>query len=233
MKMQRMSGCLAGAVCAVGLSLAWSSASADVVAEPTGNRTVASIGGDRMWQTALGADRTLSWRWEDAATSARLTVTNYTARKSFTTESIVRTEGALYGSFDPNVPQGGGEFLFDYTLCQYAGETLIRTQTARVAYLPSVGDLDVKGSESWELIVKGRPAAYDATWLPETDGQTPVVFATETAQVSLPGLSGYFPILTRELPRRESEVTLSFGEVADAWSSTVLPFVPGSLLLIR
>lgn len=204
------------------------------------SRSVAAGVEGRIWQTAFSPNAPLKWHWQDGETSARIRVVDHMAGEARVSDVISRGEGEPFGSFDPSVPADrvtGREYPYDFTLEVFAGTEQVRTETARVAYLPGVGTdgvgsfrLAPQASREWRRVPAVRLAAYDAGWKEETVGQSPTVFSIGAKEAVLPGSSGYFPISPDQLTTTRQTVALSFGTVTDSWVSSL--YTPGGLLLL-
>ena len=149
----------------------------------------------RIWQTCMNPAEDLKWPWAEGADSARVVFGLLCDGRSKTVV-VARQEGAAYGTCAWPASRDGGERLYDITLTQLSGESVIETQTARVAILPGVGGV---GSATvrdpslpgWgDTQVKNPMFAYDAAW---KTGEVSAVSMSVNggAATTLSGASGY------------------------------------------
>ena len=185
----------------------------------------------RVWQTVFDAASPLSWRWEESAATATLTVSNL-LRKTHASEVVARAENAAYGSYALGYAAGAvpcGEALYDVVLVQRdASDNVVDTQTARLARLPAA--FAVETSNRLARLESPRPVAYDAGWAKSTEGAEHASYTFTpagglSATESLAGVGGYFPV-----DDVAGRLAVDFDDMANVWAADIVP--KGRLLLI-
>lgn len=142
----------------------------------TGTETLAALSGSalvdattsryRHWSTVYATPVPLRLIWPPNATQARLDIQGMNS--AFTTNLTTAVSNWLWQAFNPD---GAAEDVYDLTLTFLgAGETVIETQTARLAVVAgAVGGaaIDaVNGSASWAKVKKNVVIPFDAAWEP-------------------------------------------------------------------
>ena len=187
----------------------------------------------RVWQTVFESSQPLSWRWEGEAASATLTVSNLLT-SGVETIPVPRSAGARNGACAIAYAAGAapcGEALYDVVLRQLdAGDAVIDTQTARLAYLPEAFTL-VK-ERHLGIAESARPVAYDSAWTNATENAAGASFTFtpregSAATESLIGTSGYFAA-----GRRYGHLALDFDDLPTIWTADLAPR-RGTALSIR
>jgi len=197
------------------------------------------IADGRVWQTVLAPSEPLQWPWLDAADSAKLVITNHAAG---TVDEVIveRAENEQYGAYALNVPAAPEEKLYSVALFQYADETRLSADWARLAYIPGVpggNGATVRAAAPAADWKKSEPVAvfaYASVWTNATAdaGTVAVAWINKGVSVSRPleGTSGYDAL---PLPRGvDALLTLSF-DGNDVWGGTVCFGFPGFMLSIR
>lgn len=153
----------------------------------------------RVWQTCLQPSKPIKWPWIDGATAARLTVNSPCEGKAYA-YAVVRADGDRYGMQAlPANRCPGSERLFDLVLEYLNGETVLATETARVAVIPGVagGTIDLRdpAASSWADSPYRHPMfAYDASWADAGDAAVSLRQSIGGAGATvrdLDGTSGY------------------------------------------
>jgi len=122
----------------------------------------------RVWQTCLKPSEPIKWPWIDGATSARLSVTSLCDGK-VSAYDVARASGAIYGTQALPSQPDGSERLYDLTLEQTDGTSVLATDTARVAVIPGVSGgsfmLRPTSGKAWLKADTEHPMfAYDTDW---------------------------------------------------------------------
>ena len=139
----------------------------------------------RVWQTVLDPSEPLSWPWHAGATAATLSISNELTG-AVSTETMQRQEGSTHGEYSMPVSMQSGDLLFTVGLVQTAGEAVLSSDRARLAYTPGSGGGAVTvlatRRSAWKKSSPVAALAYDAVWWPGGDS------AAEASLVrSLPG----------------------------------------------
>ncbi len=152
-----------------------------------------------VWQTCLNPSEPVRWPWVDGSTAARLTINSLCNGKA-SVYTVVRADGDRHGAQAlPENRRPGSERLFDLVLEYLNCETVLATETARVAVLPGVagGTIDLRdpAASDWANSPYRHPMfAYDADW---AEGEASVISlrrsvgSAEAAVRDLDGASGY------------------------------------------
>ena len=128
------------------------------------------------WQTAVDPSSPLTWCWDDAD-SARMTC----SRPGGGVEVLDIKRGKDNDGVDDAlgecvvpVPQefvSGSEYLYDVTLELFSGEKAVRSESARIAFLPGIaaGGMTLREPDSvgWRKIKDARLFAYPPAATPE------------------------------------------------------------------
>ena len=206
-------------------------AAALLASEEVGAITVRPPEG-RIWQTCMNPSEDLKWPWAEGASSARVVFDLLCDGKSKTVV-VNRQAGASYGTCAWPANRNGGERLYDITLTQLSGESVLETQTARVAMLPGVGGV---GSATvrdpslpgWgDARVRNPMFAYDAAW---STGEVAAVSMSVDGGAASPlsGEGGYDVLPAASSPA----VSLLFDGVVEYGATCrYLPY--GSVFVIR
>ena len=190
----------------------------------------------RVWQTDFSPEEPIEWYW-GKATVAELSVTDY-GKDRTVVHTVTRVPETTYGSFALALPADfaqGGERLYDLSLTLKQGETVLSTQTARIARVHDVDGqgVNVKASSDadWGTLSGSGILAYDAAWSAEPQGAAAFVVGGEPGRVvDLPGTSGYAPLNLRA--EGSADVTLRFGET-DYATAHLSRIVFGMVLIFR
>jgi hypothetical protein len=123
------------------------------------------------WQVALNPAQPLTWCW-DNADNAKITVRCIGGETTY--GKVARSEDDEMGEFTLSIPldfYSGVEYLYDVTLELFTGEELVRSESARIAFLPGVeaGGMIVKNplGTDWGKIKNTRLFAYPRAEVPE------------------------------------------------------------------
>lgn len=202
----------AGALLAVCVLLGAETASAN---ESTSGAAVVRGSNARLWQTDFDPGAPLSWRWQSAATSASVLVSNLVARTA-TGTAVVRGLGEAYGAFALAVADLNAECLYDLVLVQKngGGET-ISTEAARVAVLPGVGAsgcvvVQEFTEKPWKTN-KPVVVAYDGEWSGTMPERVDLTVTTETGADSpylTDAKAGYEAFDMKSVARGQTTATL-------------------------
>ncbi|MFA7173150.1 MAG: hypothetical protein WC340_07005 [Kiritimatiellia bacterium] len=186
----------------------------------------------RVWQTVLNPSEPLRWPWINNTDSAVLTITSHW-NNAANTFVVNKTENDLYGTFALEAPPAGKERLYSVVLEYQAGETVVKTKYARLAYIAGVQGRGI------EVVKTGRNStddsvtilAYDREWSAASlaaSGATLTVTPPGDT-IELVGTSGYEPI---KLAQGSSLLELAFdGDVV--WSANAAHLNPGIVIIIR
>lgn len=206
-------------------------AAALLASEEVGAITVRPPEG-RIWQTCMNPSEDLKWPWAEGATSAQVVFDLLCDGKSKTVV-VARQGGAAYGTCAWPAIRHGGERLYDITLTQLSGESVLGTQTARVAMLPGVGGVggatvrDPSLAGWGDTRVKNPMFAYDAAW---SDGEVAAVSVSVNGEAASPlsGASGYDVVSAASSPA----VSLLFDGIVEYEAACrYLPY--GSVVVVR
>lgn len=205
-----------------------------VVSAVAAGATILPASDTRVWQTVFDPSQPLTWRWEDSATSATLTVSNLLSGAKASAVEIERVDGAVNGTYALDYPAGAvscGEALYDVVLAQLdEGGTVLDSQTARLAYLP--GSFPVVAERRLGRMESARIAAYDSAWTDTTaDAASASYTFTPTGDSAdtkvLPSVSGYFAVGCRA-----GHLALGFDALLAVWEAD-LELKPGMRLIVR
>jgi len=150
----------------------------------------------RIWQTVLDPSAPLAWPWHGLADSAALSITNEVT--GLVSDVVVnRGEGEIRGTYALAGPTDGSEGLFSVALVQYAGETMLSSDFARLAYTPGAGGAAVTVRSTrrvpWRKAGQVAPFAYDAAWCGVSPGDVSsaaVAWSAAEGTVGTNALSG-------------------------------------------
>ena len=205
-------------------------------AQPIWAITVRPMSDQRIWQTCMKPSEDLKWPWAEGSSSAQLVFNSLCNGKSKTIV-VARQGNAAYGTCAWPTNRGGGEKLYDITLTQLSGESIIETQTARVAMLPGVdgiGRATVRDPSlpGWRDSREKNPMfAYDAAW---SDGEVSAVSISSkvgsaaAVETPLDGASGYSVFSAASTP--SPTVSLLFD--GDAEYEAACRYIPYGLLFL-
>ena len=206
---------------------------AAIVVLSTFGETILSPSDVRVWQTVFEPSTPLTWRWETAAASARLTVSNLLDKAAPSVSMVARASAAVEGSYAINYAAGAvscGEALYDVVLEQLdGGEAVLDTQTARLAYLPVTFDVQVE--RRLGRIESPRLVAYDAGWTNVTEDASSASFSFTPAMgvavvERLPEVSGHFAV--GDVAGR---LAVDFDGLPTVWASDIVP-KQGAILIV-
>lgn len=201
----------------------------------TNSITLRPVGDGIRWQTCLGpaGNGTVTWRWDDGADSASLTVTCHVERTVIGPVGIARAAGEKYGSYEFGSSWKGARRirLYDFALVMSGDGNVLASQSARVALHPD--SIDVRKpspSRDWRVVDRSAVYAvpYDRSWSGATSAAGAVSLGTVTAEgtgvsAELDGVSGFAPLDVSPLMSgsvRNAEAGLEFDGVT-AWEASM------------
>ena len=209
---------------------------AAVAAAAVSGITVRQTENHRVWQTSLNPYEPLEWPWTASADSAEICATNELTG-AVACETVLRGDGEARGSWALPAYDGVDDEVFTVVLVQKAGETVLSSESARVARTPGVEGTPVTVRSTkrgrWSKPTPKVVFSYDSGWFGAPEGESAVaVSAPGVAAVtnSLDGASGWdVAALPNGVP---TKLELFFGGRVYAAGESRYP-LPGALIIFR
>lgn len=192
----------------------------------------------RAWQVVLDVDSPLVWPWADGAVAATVSVSNLVSGATYVSESIARS-GSLDGSY--GIPAAAGESLFDVTLVQTDGESVVKSETVRLKVGSQATVYADSAAKGFARLAEPRIYPWSDMWLDASAGAETATLSTSVKAGAslgiwtLPAPGGYGVLSPKSQFANRSgwtTATLAF-DGTDRWSADLYVGIPGLTVILR